>query len=160
MNGVALVGVGMLTAVPYMFQFLAYTGLVATWASIYHFAMNNQGANPFSKLRVPFVIANACLAALIFGLFASIGGAHDASEAKRIAVAATALMAILTITMIIFYVVYGSKLIGTLKDMGESSESPVVKSLYYATCAFCFCFGLEAILWLVILSSHCDCFSS
>lgn len=103
-----IVGIGLLTAVPYMFQFIAYTFLVATWASVYHFAMQNRGSSPFAKLRIPFAVANALLGILIFALFGSIGAATNESQAKRIVIAATVIMAIITIVMIILYLVYGS----------------------------------------------------
>jgi Na+-driven multidrug efflux pump len=84
---------------------------------------------------VPFIIANAAITALVFGLFGGLAGATNDNEAKRIAIAGTVLMALLTISMSILYLVYGMRLIQTLTKTGGSAaaQSPVVKNLYNTT---------------------------
>jgi hypothetical protein len=72
-----------------MFEFLAYTFLVATWASVYHFAMEKRGASPFAKLRIPFIMVNTIIAAIVFGLFGAIGSTTDENEANRLVIAGT-----------------------------------------------------------------------
>jgi hypothetical protein len=106
-NEMPLAAIGLLTAVPYMFEFIAYTFLVANWAAIYHFAMANRGANPFAKLKLPFIIANAILSVLVFGVFGSISTATSPTNANRLVQGATIGMAVITFIMVILYLIYG-----------------------------------------------------
>jgi hypothetical protein len=151
LTDMSLVAIGLLTAIPYLFQFIAYTFLVATWASVYHFAMEKRGSSPFDKLRTPFIIVNTIIGIIVFGLFGAIGGTNDADVANKLSMTGTIIMAILTLVMVIVYLVYGRALINTLTKTGgkAAAESPVVRRLYFATAAFCTCFAIESILWII-----------
>jgi hypothetical protein len=60
-------------------------------------------------------------------------------------------MAGLTLIMVALYLIYGYRLIQALSKSGGSTgkQSTVVKNLYFATTAFCVCFGAEAVIWIV-----------
>jgi hypothetical protein len=47
-----LQAVAVITAVPYLFEFLAFSTVVGNWAAIIHHAM--KGGNPFDRIKWPF----------------------------------------------------------------------------------------------------------
>jgi hypothetical protein len=102
-DSVSITTLGVLTSIPYMFEFLAYTFLVANWAAVYHFAMASRGSSPFAKLRIPFIITNIIFIATILVLFVGLtSSASDVDTAKKYSQAGTIIVSASSLTHVVY----------------------------------------------------------
>jgi hypothetical protein len=89
-NDVSIETIGLVTAIPYIFQFMALTYLIATWSSVFSIATtpspaaDNAGAIPptsswslWTLLRIPLFLANVAIIFLVVVVFSGSYGSQD-----------------------------------------------------------------------------------
>src|SRR5438045_3645092 len=107
----SLLGNGIFSLVlPFTISFIAFSLLVSTWISLYHFVMKNQ-ATAATTLRKPLYILNIIILLVNLAMVILLSQFNNSTDTQlTIVESGTAIMGILTITLSLSFSVYGTLL--------------------------------------------------